>query len=231
MPDITITASDGGTFQAYLARPQSGQGPGLIVIQEIFGVNQVMRDLCDGFAAQGYLALCPDLFWRQQPGVQLTDKSEEEWTRARQLMAGFNEARGILDLHAALVWLSQHQDCTGKVGVIGYCLGGRLAYLMATRSRPDCSVSYYGVGLDNRLSEAAAITKPLLLHIAGQDRFVPPEAQTHIREVLSRVSQVTIHTYPDCDHAFARPGGQHYDAAAAELANRRTAEFLARHLK
>lgn len=231
MSEVTITASDGGNFSAYLAKPAGGQGPGIIVIQEIFGVNQTMRAICDDLAAQGYIALCPDLFWRQEPGVQLTDQTEEEWKRASQLMAGFNEARGILDLHAALIWLGTSEGCTGSVGVLGYCLGGRLAFLMATRSRPHCTVAYYGVAIEKHLEEAPAITKPLMLHLAGKDRFVPPEAQEAIKAELARISFVTIHTYPDCDHAFARPGGQHYDKAAADLANRRTAEFLAHYLK
>ena len=129
MADITITAPDGGNFGAYMAAPASGSGPGLVVIQEIFGVNQVMRDICDGFAADGYIAVCPDLFWRQEPGIQLTDKSEEEWSRAFELMNGFlpNFEQGVGDLGATLAHVRGLDGCTGKAGAVGYCLGGSLA--------------------------------------------------------------------------------------------------------
>lgn len=231
MPQVTIKAADGGTFSAYLATPHAGTGPGILVAQEIFGVNKVMRDICDGFAAQGYLALCPDLFWRQEPGVDITDRTEAEWEKAFQLYQGFNETKGINDLIAALAMLRTYPGCTGRVGCVGYCLGGKLAYLMATRSDVDCAVAYYGVGIDKALDEANAITRPLLMHIAEQDQFVPPEAREGIKITMSRRPTVTIYTYPNVDHAFARVGGDHYNEEAAELANSRTATFLKTHLQ
>jgi carboxymethylenebutenolidase len=230
MTEVTIRAADGDSFSGYLATPQSGKGPGILVIQEIFGVNQVMRDLADGFAAQGYAALCPDLFWRQAPGIQLTDQSEAEWKRAFELYQGFDEAKGVTDLQVTLAYLRGHAACTGKVGTVGYCLGGKLAFLMATRSEADCNVGYYGVGIDKALDEAARITHPLLLHIAEKDEYCPPQAQQAIQSVLGSNPKVTIHVYPGVGHAFARVGGQHYDKAAAESANRRSAEFFKRHL-
>ncbi len=230
MAEVTIRAADGGGFSAYLAVPKSGKGPGIVLIQEIFGVNKVMRDLADGFAAQGYTAMCPDLFWRQEPGVQITDKSEAEWKKAFSLMQGFNTDKGVDDLKATLATLRKHPACTGKAGSIGYCLGGKLAFLMATRSDSDANVSYYGVGLQDSLGEAKSIKKPLLLHIAEKDQFVPPEAQKKVIEALKGNKLVTIYTYPGADHAFARIGGQHYDKKAADLANQRTAEFLKKHL-
>jgi carboxymethylenebutenolidase len=231
MTDVTINAADGGTFTGYLAKPDSGKGPGIIVAQEIFGVNHVMRQICDDLAAQGYFALCPDLFWRQEPGIQITDKSDEEWAKAFELYKGFSEVKGVEDLIAGLNLLRDVEGCTGSVGALGYCLGGKLAYLMATRSNVNCSVGYYGVGIEKNLDEANAITNPLLLHVAEKDQFVPPEAQEKIKEVLSKIPYVTVHTYPGCDHAFARVGGAHYDKAAADTANQRTATFLAEHLK
>ncbi len=156
MAEVTIRAADGGSFSAYLATPKSGKGPGIVLIQEIFGVNKVMRDLADGFAAQGYTVMCPDLFWRQEPGVQITDKTEAEWKKAFSLMQGFNTAKGVDDLKATLATLRKHQACTGKVGSIGYCLGGKLAFLMATRSDSDANVGYYGVGLQDSGSVRAA---------------------------------------------------------------------------
>jgi carboxymethylenebutenolidase len=233
MPDISIAGPD-GSFGAYVAEPKkpgaSEKSPGLLVIQEIFGVNRVMRDLCDGFAGQGYLAICPDLFWRQEPGIQITDKTDAEWKRAFELYQGFNEAKGVQDLIATLEHLRTLPNCSGKAGSVGFCLGGKLAYLMATRSNADCNISYYGVGIENALGEASAITKPLLMHIAAEDQFVPKEAQERIKDALSRNSAVTLHVYPGVDHAFARVGGAHWDAAAAMQANERTADFLTRHL-
>jgi carboxymethylenebutenolidase len=230
MTEVTISAADGGSFSGYLATPNSGKGPGILVIQEIFGVNKVMRDLAHGFAAQGYVALCPDLFWRQAPGIQLTDRTEDEWKRAFELYQGFDEGKGVTDLQVTLAYLRQHEACSGKIGSVGYCLGGKLAFLMATRSEADCNVGYYGVGIDKALDEATRITRPLLLHIAEKDEFCPPQAQQAIVSVLGKNPKVTIHTYPGADHAFARIGGQHYDKAAAESANRRTAEFFKQHL-
>jgi len=206
------------------------QGPGILVIQEIFGVNTVMRALTDGFAAAGYAALCPDLFWRQQPGIQLTDQTQAEWARAFELYKGFDEGKGVDDLKASLAHLRGLPACTGKVGSVGYCLGGKLAYLMATRSDADCNVGYYGVGIENALEEAAKITRPLMLHIAEKDQFCPPAAQAKIKAALGKDPHVTIHSYPGMDHAFARIGGEHYDKTAADSANARTAEFFKRHL-
>lgn len=229
MPEITITGKD-GSFSAYLATPAAGSGPGIVVIQEIFGVNRVMRDICDDLAGQGYLALCPDLFWRQEPGIQLTDQTEAEWTRAFELYQGFDESKGTEDLTAALDHLRGRDERTGKAGTVGHCLGGKLVYLMATRSDADCNVSYYGVDIEANLDEAKNITKPLLMHIAEADQSVPAEAQQAIKDKLAGNSLVTIHSYPGLDHAFCRVGGQNYDRAGADLSNRRTADFLKAHL-
>jgi carboxymethylenebutenolidase len=230
MTDVTIRAADGGSFSAYLATPKSGKGPGIVLIQEIFGVNKVMRDLADGFAAQGYTVMCPDLFWRQEPGIQITDKTQEEWNKAFSLYQGFNVEKGVDDLKATLASLRKHQTCTGKVGSVGYCLGGKLAYLMATRTDADANVGYYGVGIQDSLNEAKNLKKPLLLHVAAKDQFVPPEAQAKVKDALKGNSLVTIYTYNEQDHAFARVGGAHYDKAAADQANARTAEFFKKNL-
>jgi len=230
MPDITIATAANESFGAYLARPQSGTGPGLVLIQEIFGINQVMRDLADAYATQGFITLCPDLFWRQEPSIQLTDQSEADWARAFELYQGFDEDAGTKDLGATLSALRQLDGCTGKAGSVGYCLGGKLAYLMATRTDAHCNVGYYGVAIENNLQEAADITRPLMLHLAEKDQFVPPEAQTAITQALAANPNVTIHKYAGMDHAFARLGGQHYDQAAADLANRRSGDFFAAHL-
>ena len=227
MTDITIQGSD-GSFGAYLATPSSGSGPGLLVIQEIFGVNQVMRDLCDGYAAQGYIAVCPDLFWRIEPGVQITDKSEEEWNRAFDLMNKFlpNFEKGVADLMAAMAQVRGMDGCTGKVGCVGYCLGGSLTYSMACMSDSDASAGYYPVQIDDYLDYAPNIKNPAMFHIAENDGFCPPESQAKIAEAFAKNEKITLHNYPGVDHAFAREGGQNHDAAAAALANQRTAALF-----
>jgi carboxymethylenebutenolidase len=230
MPEIQIKVPD-GSFSGYLAVPKSTPAPGILVIQEIFGVNKVMRDLTDGFAAKGYVALCPDLFWRQEPGVQITDKTDAEWQRAFKLMQGFNQTKGVEDLIAALEVLRKRQECSGKAGTVGYCLGGKLAYFMATRSTADCNVSYYGVGIETVLDEAGAVTKPLLMHIAEKDRFVSPEAQKQILDALGKNPRIEMHVYAGCDHAFAREGGAHWNAEAARQANQRTEGFFKKYLR
>lgn len=229
--DITITAKDGGRFSGYLATPAGGKGPGVVVIQEIFGVNANIRAVADDLAARGYFALAPDLFWRQEPGVQLAAKTQAEWDKAFELYQGFNVDKGIEDLVAAMDHLRALPGASGKVGCQGYCLGGLLAYLMATRSTVDAAVGYYGVGIDGKLDEAKRIRGALMLHIAAADAFVDARAQAAIHAALDTNPHVTLHDYPGMDHAFTRPGGDHYDAANAALANKRSAEFLAGHLK
>ncbi len=227
----TITSVDGGEFDAYLALPPSGSGPGIVLLQEIFGVNRDMRSIADWYAERGFVVICPDLFWRQEPGVQLTDQTDEEQRRAFALYQGLDEALAVEDAGDTLAFLRNHPACTGKVGAVGFCLGGKLAYLLATRFKPDCSVGYYGVGIENALDEIANLPgPPLMLHLAGQDKYCPPEAQAKIHEALDERSHVTLHDYPDQDHAFARVGGAHFNAEAAELANLRTLEFFVRHL-
>ncbi len=227
--DISIKTSD-GDFAGYLSTPSAGTGPGVVVIQEIFGVNAVMRGVADALAARGYLALCPDLFWRLKPGVQLSDKTKAEWDEAFALMNKFDPDAGVKDIQSTISQLRRIPGCTGKVGAVGYCLGGLLAYLTAARTDSDACVSYYGVNIHTKLDEAKTIKKPLMLHIAAKDQFVPPDAQTQIVEGLKSNSNVTIHLYPEMDHAFAREGGEHYDKACADLANGRTATFLRQHL-
>ncbi|MEJ2027514.1 MAG: dienelactone hydrolase family protein [Limibacillus sp.] len=229
MSKMTVSTPD-GSFDAYVALPAQTPAPGILVIQEIFGVNQVMRDICDGLAAQGYVACCPDIFWRIEPGIDITDKTEAEWARAFELFGAFDVEKGVEDLKASLAALRDHDATNGKAGTVGYCLGGKMAFLMATRSDADCNVSYYGVGLDELLGEAENITKPTLLHIASEDQFVPKEAQEKIKAALSGHPQVTLHLYEGQDHAFAREGGAHYDAEAAKLANERSTACFKQNL-
>lgn len=230
MAELTIE-TDGGSFSAYLAVPrQMDSAPGVVVAQEIFGVNQVMRETCDWLAQQGFVAVCPDLFWRIEPGIQITDKTKAEWDRAFELFGLFDVDKGIDDMKATLAALRGHDACSGKAGSVGYCLGGKIAYLMATRSDADANVGYYGVGLGDLLGEAGNITKPLMLHIAEKDGFSSPEEIEKVKNGLAANSKATVHVYEGQDHAFARPGGEHYNEAAATLANGRTVNFFKEHL-
>jgi carboxymethylenebutenolidase len=225
---VTIKSFDGGEFDAYVALPASGYGPGVVVLQEIFGVNQFLRGIADWYAARGFVAICPDLFWRQEPGVELTD-SDADWQKAIQFYQGLDEAKAVDDSAAAVEFLRRHPACSGRAGAVGFCLGGNLAWLLSVRYKPDCAVGYYGVSIEKTLPEAGNLTSPLMLHIAGRDDHCPPAAQKQIHAALDQNPLVTIHDYPDSEHAFSRPG-KHYDPQAAELAHLRSLEFLVRNL-
>lgn len=231
MPNIKIKSLEGKEFGAYCAVPPSGNGPGLVVIQEIFGVNDVMRKICDTFARQGYLAVCPDLFWRQEPDVQLSDKTPQEWDRAFELYKAFDGEAGVRDLLSTLAHVRSMPGSSGKVGAVGYCLGGRLAFLMASRSDVDAAVSYYGVGLDGLMGEVYDIRAPLILHIAALDKFVPETARQKILKSITKNPAITAYVYEGVDHAFARPGGQNFNADATKLAGDRTDAFFSKHLR
>lgn len=232
MTTITITATDGtGTFAAYIAKPAQTPAPVIIVIQEIFGINADMRAKCDALAAEGYIAIAPDLFWRQEAGVELTDQTKAEWDKAFALLNGFSLDKGVDDLAATLATAKALPECNGRAGCVGYCLGGRLAYLMAARTNVDASVGYYGIALDTMLGEATGIRTPLLLHIAEHDKFSTPEARDKVTAYFANSKTVTTQVYQGVDHAFARLNGDHYDAAAASLANSRTDAFFKTHLR
>jgi carboxymethylenebutenolidase len=225
----TITTAD-GTFNAYVARPVAAKAPAVVVIQEIFGVNGVMRAIADDMAAQGYLAICPDLFWRIEPGIDITDQSEAEWAKAFELYTAFDVDKGVEDLAATLATIHADEGCNGKVGSVGFCLGGLLSFLTATRTDIDAAVCFYGVGIENKVVEAKSLKRPVMLHVAQEDQFVPKAAQATLNEALSSYPLVTLHSYAGRDHAFARKGGEHYDAADATLAEQRTLAFFAANL-
>lgn len=226
---VTIRSFDGGEFDAYLALPAGGYGPGIVVLQEIFGINDYIRSVADWYAAHGFVALAPDLFWRMERGVQLTDKGDD-WNKAIAFYQGIDEDKAVEDSAAALNYLRSHTACNGRAGAVGFCMGGNLAYLLSVRFKPDCAVGYYGVSIERTLNEAKNLNSPLMLHIAGDDKFCPPEAQRQIHNTLDANPLVTIYDYPGREHAFGRTGGEHYDAADAELAHLRSLEFFVNHL-
>jgi carboxymethylenebutenolidase len=229
MREIKLKAADGaGEFSAFVWEPKNQESAGaVVVIQEIFGVNDALRATAANLAEMGFIAVAPDLFWRQEPGVNLTDKTEAEWKKAFELMNGFNQDKGVEDLKVALDAARQLPGCNGKAGTIGFCLGGRLAVMMATRSDADVNIAYYGVGLDGLVPEFDNIQAPLLMHIAEKDEFCPPEVVEAVLDGAEDNEFIDAFVYPDVHHAFARVNGVHYDARAATIANGHSAELLA----
>jgi len=230
MGETTTISTPDGEFSAYVARPAPAPAPAIVVIQEIFGVNPVMRDIADDLAEAGYLAFCPDLFWRIEPGIDITDQSEAEIKRAFALFAAFDVDAGVRDIAAIIDHVRRDPGCSGHVGAVGFCLGGLLAFLTAVRTDADACVAYYGVGIERHLGEADTLAKPLLLHMAAEDQFVPKAAQEAIVAALQDRPGIEIYRYSGRDHAFARKGGDHYDAADAALAWRRTLTFFSENL-
>jgi carboxymethylenebutenolidase len=226
----TLRAPD-GEFRAYVARPDDSDAPAVVVLHEVFGVNATMRAQCDALAAHGFLAVCPDLFWRIAPGIALDDANPADRPRAQALYEAFDVERGLGDAVAVVAAIRGETLGGEGVGVLGYCLGGLLAVLVPLRTRVDAAVSYYGVGIEDRLDAFEGLATPLMLHLAGRDRFVPPAAQERIVERLGPDPCVTIHRYPARDHAFARPGGANFHEGDAAIADARTLEFLDRHLR
>ncbi len=227
MTSITIQASDGtGSFAAYLLEPKARPAGVVVLIQEIFGVNQAMRDTAAWVADLGFIAVCPDLFWRIEPGIDITDKSEAEWKKAFELFNAFDQAKGIEDLKATVAAARTLPGANGRVGTMGYCLGGRLAFMMAEQSEADINISYYGVGLDGLLDDLDKVSKPLLVHIADLDEFFPAEGREKVVAATKGHHSIASHIYPNANHAFARVGGVHWDGRSAAIANGRSAEAL-----
>lgn len=225
---ISTLAGD-GEFSAYLAQPAGTPRAAIVVIQEIFGVNTGIRRKCDRLAEDGYLALAPDLFWRLEPGVELDPDIEAEFKQALGLMERFDQDGGVRDIEATIRHARDQLGCA-KVGAVGYCLGGRLAFMTAARTDADASVGYYAVGIDQLLREKHAIANPLMLHIPTADGFVDAATQAAMHEGLDDHPRVTLHDYEGLDHGFATEFGKRRDEEGAQLADRRTAEFFARHL-
>jgi carboxymethylenebutenolidase len=230
MGDFTpiSTLSGDGQFDAYVAQPEGDAKTAIIVIQEIFGVNEGIRRKCDSWAKTGYVAYAPDLFWRLEPGVELDADVPAEFETAIGLMQKFDQDQGIRDIEATIK--AARAAGAEKVGLVGYCLGGRLAFMAACRTDGDAFVGYYGVGIDGLLSEQQAIGKPVLLHVPTADHFVLPDAQKAMHEGLADNRHVTLFDYEGLDHGFAAETGKRRDEAGAELADKRTADFFAEHL-
>lgn len=220
------TLEGNGQFDAYVAQPLSTPRAAIIVVQEIFGVNEGIRRKCDHWADQGYLAVAPDLFWRDTPHVELDADVPEQFQAAIGHMQKLDQDLAIYDIEAAIRFARTELGGSGKVGVVGYCLGGRLTFMAACRTDGDAFVGYYGVGIDNLLGEQHAIGKPVMLHVPTADGFVPPEVQTKMHEGLKENRHVILHDYEGLDHGFAAETGARRVEEAAQLADQRTADFF-----
>jgi carboxymethylenebutenolidase len=230
MSEWISVAGRGGQFRAYVARPNKTPAPSVVVLQEIFGVNKDLRATCDELAAHGFIAVCPDLFWRQEPGLDLNSLSSAEWEKGFSLYKAYDRDLGVRDIADTVLAASRLDGASGKAGVMGFCLGGLMTYLMAAREKIDAAVAYHGGDTEKYLAEADKITAPFLMHLADEDEFISKDAQAQIKSALGGKSNVEIYGYPGCNHAFARHNGTHYDAAAAAKANERTWRFLTDHL-
>lgn len=226
---IDIHTGD-GSFRAFRALPAATPAPAVVVLQEIFGINADLQETCHWLASEGFIAVCPDLFWRAEPGLSLSSFSEAEWKKGLALYQSYDRDRGVEDIASTIDAARRLPECSGKVAVMGFCLGGLMTFLTAARKRADAAVAYYGGDTESYLDESAAIATPLLMHLAGDDEFMTKEAQASIVAAVRTNPHVQVFSYPGCRHAFARHRGEHYDAAAAALANARTVSFLSGQL-
>jgi carboxymethylenebutenolidase len=227
---ITIEGRD-GTFNAYIARPRTVPASAVVVLQELFGVNADIRKTCDELAEQGFVAVAPDLFWRQEPGVDLNVTSEADWQHGLRLYQAYDRDAGVRDIKDTLDAVAKLPECTGKVAVLGYCLGGLMTFLTAVRCHVDAAVAYHGGDTEKYLGEAENLSAPLLMHLGEEDEFISRAAQAEIKAALAKKPNTIVYSYPGQNHAFARHNGKHYNAEAAALANGRTSEFLHQQLR
>ncbi|PNU01736.1 dienelactone hydrolase family protein [Novosphingobium guangzhouense] len=223
------TLDGGGTIPAYVAEPEGTPRGAIIVQQEIFGVDEGIRHKADQWAAKGYLAVAPDTFWRQQPGIELSPYIEAEMQAALDHMAAHDFDLGMQDIEAVIHWIRREKQ-VAKVGFVGFCMGGKIAYMAAARTDIDASVGYYGVMIDQMLGEKHAIAKPLMLHIPTANHFVDAAARQAMHDGLDDHPKVTLHDYEGLDHGFAAEIGARRDEAGAQLADGRTEAFFAQHI-
>ena len=226
---IDVQSAD-GSFKAYVARPLALPAPCIVVLQEIFGVNADLRQTCDELAAKGYIAVSPDLFWRMKPGLDITDQTEAEWKQGFDLYTAFDIEKGVDDIRSTLRAACAIEGASGKAGLMGYCMGGLLTFITASRLPIDAAVVYYGGNSELHLSEAKTLSSPLMFHVGENDEYISRDAQKQIQAALADRHDVQMFTYPGAKHAFARHDGINFNADAAASANGRTEAFFAARL-
>ncbi len=224
---IDIASHDGNTFQGYLALPPTGSGPGIVLIQEIFGVNPHIRAVADQYALDGYVVLAPDLFWRMQPGVEL-GYTEADFGTAIGYMQKMDFSLAIQDLTSTVAALRARTECTGKVASLGYCMGGLLSYLSAANAGVDAAVCYYPGSIETQLEQAEKVRCPILIHFAEKDHYISAEAVKATQAKFAGAKNAVIEVYPGVDHGFncwERPA---YHQATSSLAHGLSLSFLAK---
>jgi carboxymethylenebutenolidase len=226
-----VIESPDGTFGAYISRPATLPAPVVVVLQELFGVNADIRGTCDELAAQGYIAIAPDLFWRQEPDVDLDVRSEADWQHGLRLYGGYDRDAGARDIAQTIRTAVKLPESTGRVALQGYCLGALMAFITATRHEVDAAVAYHGGDTEKYLGEVGSLRAPLLMHLGEEDEFISKTAQAQIKTALAKKPNATVYSYPGQRHAFSRHNGTHYNATAAVLASGRSREFLNQHLR
>jgi carboxymethylenebutenolidase len=229
---IDIATFDGAQHvPAYCAVPEDAPKAAIIVVQEIFGLTAGIRRKADDWAALGYLAIAPEMFWRFAPGLDVDPDIPEQLDRAIALRSRFDFNEAIADIEAAIRHARTAIGTGGKVGVVGFCWGGSVAYLAATRTDADASVGYYGRHIADHLNEAHAIARPLLLHFGADDPSIPADMRASVRAALGANARVTIREYPQAGHGFATTFGKRRHDDAAQQADAHTREFFAQHLR
>jgi carboxymethylenebutenolidase len=227
--DINVPLAD-GVMDAHVAYPERTPAGAIIAIMEIWGVNDTMRRHAQEYAEAGFVCLVPDLFWRQEPGVELSDRNPEHVKKAFDLYYDFDYDLGVRDMVDTWQFLAKRPECNGKVGAVGYCLGGKLCYLLCCRTDIDCAVAYYGTYIEHHIREAPDLHRPFMLQMAMKDRWVQAEVNDLLERRLGPNPLVTIHKYPEADHAFARHGGRTYRKAEADRALALSVAFFEQHL-
>src|ERR1700685_2569156 len=182
---ITIEGQD-GAFAAYIARPKTLPAPAVVILQELFGVNADIRKTCDELAEQGFLAVAPDLFWRQEPGVDLSVTSEPDWQHGLRLYQAYDRDAGARDVRDTANFVAKLPGCTGKVAVLGYCLGALMVFLTAVRYGVDAAVAYHGGDTEKYLEEIDGLNAPMLMHLAEEDEFISKAAQADIKAAIAK---------------------------------------------
>ena len=226
---VDIKAHDGGSFGAYVSTPPTGSGPGIVLIQEIWGVNQHIRDVADMYAMDGFTVFAPDVFWRQQPRVDL-NYNEVDNPKAFAFMGGLDRPNAALDLAGTAAALRAHAAVKGKIASVGYCMGGALSFVCAANGIVDASVCYYGGGIHTMLDRVPEIKVPMLMHFAEQDAHIPMSAVESVQAAFKGRDDVRIDVYPGVDHGFNCWGRAIYNQKAAALAHGRSLAFLAKSI-
>lgn len=227
---IKLNLTD-GQMSAYIAYPEKSPIGAVIAIMEIWGVNNTMKAHALEFAEAGYICLVPDLFWRLGPDIILDADNPNDWMLSLDRYFNFDYDLGAKDMEETMEYLRKLDVCNGKVGAVGYCLGGKMCYLLSCRTNIDCAVAYYGTYIEHAISEASQLSQPFMLHQALADTWVPPAICKFIEEKISYKSNVEIHKYPEAEHAFARHGAVSYSKEEADLALERSVSFLDVYLK